>query len=115
MDLFRKSAGCRYLDAFALCATLLAMSDFVSDTSAAENRSSENPQNEVIGIGNAELAVVLGANPSPAEKRVTELLAGRIKDRAGIALAGPGDKAALRLAIGTVASNDRIKRFSATR
>jgi len=47
----------------------------------------ENSQNKVIEISNAELAVVLGATPSPAEKRVTELLAERIKDRTGIALA----------------------------
>ncbi|MEI7903691.1 MAG: hypothetical protein WCK89_25925, partial [bacterium] len=47
-----------------------------------------------------------------AEKRVTELLAERIKDRAGIALAAPGDKAAFRLVIGKVASNAKIKKFA---
>ncbi len=62
-----------------------------------------------------ELSLVLGARPSPAEKRVTELLAERIKDRSGLTLAASGDKAKLRLVIGTVASNDTIKAFSATR
>lgn len=70
---------------------------------------------QLLAIGNAELAVVLGEQPSPAEKRVAELLAERIKDRAGIALAGPGDKAKFQMVIGTVASNDRIKTFSAAR
>ena len=72
-------------------------------------------RNKVIEVGNAELAVVLGAKPSPAEKRVTALLAERIKDRAGIALAESGGKAAFRLVIGTVASNGKIKAFSAGR
>ncbi len=74
-----------------------------------------NSHNEVMEVGNAELAVVLGGNPSPAEKRVAALLAERIKDRAGITLAEAGGKAAFRLVIGTVASNDKIKAFSATR
>ena len=73
------------------------------------------PKAEAVKVGTAELTVVLGANPSPAEKRVAELLAERIKDRTGITLADSGRKAALRLVIGTVASNDRIKTFSATR
>ena len=72
-------------------------------------------KNRRIAVGNAELAVVLGITPSPAEKRVAELLAERIKDRAGVALAGASDKAAHRLVIGTAASNDRIKTFAATR
>ncbi len=70
---------------------------------------------QVLAIGNAELAVVLGEKPSVAEKRVTELLAERIKDRAGIALAAPGDKAKFQLVIGTVTSNNKIKTFSAAR
>ena len=82
---------------------------------AVSARAAENSQGKLMAIGNAELSVVLGANPSPAEKRVAALLAERIKDRTGIALAGPGGKAAFRLVIGTVASNDKIKAFSAGR
>ena len=69
---------------------------------------------EVLAIGNAELAVVLGEKPSPAEKRATELLAERLKDRAGVALAAPGDAGAFRLVIGTLATSDKIRTFSAT-
>jgi hypothetical protein len=98
----------------ALHVVLLVMANGVNVAAAPEGRVSGNMQEEVIRVGDAELAVVLGANPSPAEKRVAELLAERIKDRAGIALAGPGDKAALRLMIGTAASNDKIKTFAAT-
>jgi len=89
--------------------------------STTGNRTSEESRNKVIeennvmNIGDAELAVVLGGNPSPAARRVVELLAERIKDRSGIALAGSGDKALLRLVIGTVASNDKIKAFAAGR
>lgn len=77
--------------------------------------AAENSQTKVIEVGNAELAVVLGTKASPAEKRVTALLAARIKDRTGITLAESADKAAFRLAIGTVVSNDTIKAFSAGR
>ena len=73
------------------------------------------PGRNWIAVADAELAVVLGTNPSPAEKRVTELLAERIKDRTGIALAASGDQAKLRLVIGTVATHDKIKTFAATR
>lgn len=72
------------------------------------------PQTAMMEIGNTSLTVVLGAKPSPAEKRVTELLAGRFKDRAGIDLAGEGSKAPLRLIIGTAASNEKIKAFAAS-
>ncbi len=75
-------------------------------------KSSNQLENAVMVIGNAELAVVLGEKPSPAEKRVAELLAGRIHDRAGVEVAGPGGKAAVRLVIGTVASNDKIKAYA---
>jgi len=37
-------------------AALLAMTGFISDTSAAEDRAPGNPQNKVIGIGNGELS-----------------------------------------------------------
>lgn len=72
-----------------------------------------NTKSLMMAIGNAELSVVLGAAPSPAEKRVVELLAERTQDRADVALAAPGGKAAFRLVIGTGASNDRIKAFAA--
>jgi hypothetical protein len=77
-----------------------------------DNETAKNSKSQVLALGNAELAVVLGEEPSPAEKRVTELLAERIKDRAGVALAAPGDKAAFRLVIGKVASNAKIKEFA---
>ena len=80
-----------------------------------DQETAKNSKSQVLAIGNAELAVVLGERPSPAEKRVAELLAERIKDRAGVALAGPGDKAKFQLVIGKVASNDKIKTFSAAR
>ena len=98
-----------------LSLTLLAADAQSVMADPADQAMSQNSKGRVIPIGNAELAVVLGEKPSPAEKRATELLAERIKDRAGIALAGSGDKATLRLVIGTMASNDRIKKFSATR
>lgn len=72
------------------------------------------PQTTMMEIGDARLTVVLGARPSPAEKRLTELLAERFKDRAGIDLAGEGGKAPLRLVIGTTVSNDKIKGFAAS-
>ena len=65
-----------------------------------------------IMVGNGQLTVVLGTNPSPAEKRVTELLAERLKDRAGIALTDSAEHAKFRLVIGTTASNDKIKAFA---
>jgi hypothetical protein len=69
----------------------------------------------MLNIGNAELAVVLGVEATPAEKRVTELLAERIKGRAGLELAQSDDKEKFRLLIGTVASHDEIKGFAAAR
>lgn len=69
----------------------------------------------VLTICNVELAVVPGSSPTPAETRVVELLAERLKARSGVALAGPGDKAACRLVLGTVASNEKIRAFAATR
>lgn len=67
-----------------------------------------------VTITNGELAVVLGVAPTPAETRVAELLAGRITERSGIGLAQSTNEAALRLVIGTVASNARIAEFAAT-
>ena len=93
---------------FGLC--LLSLNLIAAESGAKEIAKSS--KSEAIAIGNAELAVMLGEKPSEAEKRVTELLAERIKDRAGVALAGPGDKAAFRLVIGKVASNAKIKEFA---
>jgi hypothetical protein len=100
---------------FALHVALLVMANGVSVAAAPEGRASGNTREEVIKVGDAELAVALGANPSPAESRAAGLLAERIKERSGIELAGPGGKASFRLVIGTAASNDEIKEFSATR
>ncbi|MEI7903441.1 MAG: glycoside hydrolase family 20 zincin-like fold domain-containing protein [bacterium] len=77
-----------------------------------DKETAKNSKSQVLAIGNAELAVVLGEKPSAAEKQVAELLAERIKDRAGVALAALGDKAAFRLVIGKVASNAKIKKFA---
>ncbi|MCX6834564.1 MAG: hypothetical protein NTW07_05425, partial [candidate division Zixibacteria bacterium] len=77
-----------------------------------DKETAKNSKSQVLAIGNAELAVMLGEKPSPAEKRAAALLAERIKDRAGVALAAPGDKAAFRLVIGKVASNAKIKEFA---
>lgn len=96
-------------------AALIALAFRAGFAGAAEEAGAACRRQGVIGAVNAELAVVLGADPSPAEKRVTELLADRIKDRSGISLAGPGDQAALRLVVGTVASSERIKAFAAGR
>ena len=94
---------------------LIGLCLLISNLLAAETGDKEiakSSKSQVLAIGNAELAVMLGEKPSAAEKRVTELLAERIKDRAGVALAAPGDKAAFRLVIGKVASNTKIKEFA---
>ncbi|MFM7180560.1 MAG: hypothetical protein ACKO2G_03730 [Verrucomicrobiales bacterium] len=78
------------------------------------NAGAAEPPPSALTILNAELGVVLGTNPSPAEKRVTELLAERLKDRSGIALALSADHSKFRLVIGTAASNDKIKAFTTT-
>lgn len=69
----------------------------------------------VIDIGNTELAVELGADPSPAEKRVTELLAERIRNRTGVKLAATANDTRFRLVIGTVATNKNISALAASR
>ena len=69
---------------------------------------------ETITIGPGQLALVLGANPSPAEQRAGELFAERAQERSSVKLAAPGEKGTVRLVIGTVASNDLIKQFAAT-
>lgn len=84
-------------------------------TSSANAIDSHQPDGEnekkMMIIKDGELLVSLGVNPSPAETRVTELLAERVKERTGIALAQAGDKEKLKLVVGTVASNERIKSF----
>ena len=82
---------------------------------APQGQDSGGAQEESIRIGSGELAVVLGADPSPAEKRAAELLAERIKDRTGVATAQPGAEIRLRLVIGTAATNEKIKAFAAGR
>jgi hypothetical protein len=84
----------------------------LSAVSLAAAGQTEPAKSTDIALCNGELAVALGAHPSPAEKRVAELFAGRIKERAGIALAAPGDKATFRLVVGTVVSNEKIKTFA---
>ena len=69
---------------------------------------------ESITIGPGQLALVLGANPSAAEKRAGELFAERAQERSSVKLATAGEKGTVRLVIGTVASNDLIKEFAAT-
>ncbi len=93
-----------FLTLLALCASI----------AAAPYAGADNPQQGSLTIGNAQLTVVLGTNPSPAEMRVKELLAERLKERSGIALAGSSDQAKFRLMIGTTASNEKIKVFAAT-
>jgi hypothetical protein len=65
-------------------------------------------------LGDAELAVVPGDKPTPAEKRLMELLVERVKDRSGIALATSPDKAKVRVIIGTAESNEKTEAFAAT-
>lgn len=69
-------------------------------TGPGEKDTCGNPGGPAIAIRNGELAVVLGASPSLAEKRAVELLAERIKDRSGVMLAESSDKAKFRLVIG---------------
>src|SRR6056297_1777386 len=78
-----------------------------------ETEASTKVAKEGLEIGNGELTVELGTNPSAAEERVIELLIDRINDRTGIALEERSDKAKYHLVIGTLASNNRIKSFVA--
>lgn len=84
---------------------------FVTGAGAAERAG----PNKLTVISDGELLVTLGVKPSPAEIRVAELLAERINDRTGIALAQSSSEVKLRLVIGTVASNEKSKAFAATR
>tara|TARA_R110002049_G_scaffold77528_2_gene198239 strand:- start:2963 stop:4726 length:1764 start_codon:yes stop_codon:yes gene_type:complete len=63
--------------------------------------------------GTAQLTVVLGTKPSAAERRVTELLAERIKDRTGLVLSRSDKNTEYHLVLGTVATNEKIKTFAA--
>lgn len=98
-----------------LSSSLQAAGGQMLPANEVDKETLRNAKGDVIAVGNAGLSLVLGGKPSPAEKRATELLAERLKERAGVALAGPQDKDALRLVIGTSASNDEIKTFSDTR
>jgi hypothetical protein len=59
-----------------LCWTCPLRSAFGGDAKA---------QSEIV-IGSGELAVILGATPSPAEKRAAELLAERARERSGVSI-----------------------------
>jgi hypothetical protein len=100
---------------FAIHAALLVLAGGVGVAAGQQVQGSGSTQEQVMKIGSAELAVVLGADPTPAEKRVAELLAERIKDRTGVATAQPGAKARLRLVIGTAATNEKIKALATGR
>lgn len=77
---------------------LLSSSLYAADDSAKANEAakkmSRNAKGDVIAVGNAGLSLVLGGKPSPAEKRATELLAERLKERA--ALRWPGRRTRTR-------------------
>jgi len=89
---------------------------FTVDVGLIMAEDAKEPQSmRMLNIGDAELFVELSKAPSPAEKRVTELLAERIKDRTGVVLAQSSDKAKFRLVIGTVATHDKVKAFAAIR
>ena len=96
-----------------ICAALAALT-FCASIAVGGHAGAAELRQVALKAGSAQLAVVLGANPSPAEKRVTELLAERIRDRADIKLAGPGAQAKFHLVIGTTASSGKIKAFAAT-
>ncbi len=59
----------------------------------------EKPQDTLLEIGNAELAMTLAASPGPAEQRAAELFTERIKDRSGVTPAASVDQAKYRLTI----------------
>jgi len=99
----------------AIHAALLVLTGGLGVASGQQGTAPESTQEQVMKIGNAELAVMLGADPSPAEKRAAELLAERIKDRTGVPTAQPGAEIRLRLVIGTAATNEKIKAFAAGR
>jgi alpha-glucuronidase len=97
------------------CAAIFCAAGWTGIAEARGGEGGADAGDRVVTIGNAELAVVLGERPSPAEKRVKELLDERIKDRSGIALTDSADQSKFRLVIGTTASNNTIKAFAATR
>lgn len=92
--------------------SLLPVLLFLGSFTLAPVRAAESAS---IRVGNSQLAVVLGARPTPPEVRVKELLAERLLDRSGIALAPDPGTAGIRIVAGTVASNDKIKAFAASR
>ena len=100
------------MSVFALCAAVLALACGVC-VAAEQGQGSAGARDETIKVGDAELAVILGDKASAAEQRAAELLAKCIKGRTGIALTEPDGKAAVRLVIGTAASNGETKAFLA--
>ena len=80
-------------------AAIFCVISCASVAAAPEDQGSGNTQEETIGIGNAEVAEVLGTNASPPEQRVAELFAGQFKDRSGVTLAESGAKAGDVLAL----------------
>ena len=90
---------------------LLLAASLLCQISRAEITTPPQDQ-KVLNIADAQLGVVLGANPNPPETRAVELLAERMKERSSISIAGPDAKAAFRLIVGTRASNDKIAAFA---
>lgn len=95
------------------CRLLIALLLLANCSDAAEDQQPDGTDKKVV-IKDGELLVTLGGNPSAAETRVTELLAERIKDRAGIQVVRVNSKPALRLVIGTTASNEKSKFYATT-
>lgn len=94
---------------------LLLVVTCIGNTLAGINNTLKTSKISEINLGNKELAVVLGSKARRGEKRVTELLAERIKDRTGLSLAGSSDNVRYCLVLGTVTSNEKIKTFAANR
>jgi hypothetical protein len=102
-----------YMNNTSPCRLLIALLLLANFSDAAEDQQPDGNDKKVV-IKDGELLVTLGGNPSAAETRVTELLAERIKDRAGIQLVRGNSKPALRLVIGTTASNEKSKSYATT-
>lgn len=103
------AAGC------LLSLRLLAATNQGATINSGSTETPKSPKREVITVENAEMIVVLGDHPTPAEQRVVELLAERMKDRANVSLAGSKDRGTFRLVLGKATSNERIKYFLETR
>lgn len=86
----------------------------MSIAGAAEKQEPGKAGGTMVTIGDGEFVVVLGTEPTPAVKRVAELLVERIKECTGVAPAPSGSKAKCRLVIGTVGSNEAVRAFAQT-